>query len=106
MRQQQLDQISRAISQRQEQRCATVDLPMVDVGAVLQQLARCSRFAQAYCREERRLAVFIRQLQVGALLNQQIDDVTIVKLNSAAQWRFCFRSVAVRLQKVPLLVIM
>ena len=84
IRQQQLDHISRATSQRREQRRTTVDLPMVDVGAVFEQLARCSRVTQAHCCEQRRLTVVILQFQVGAVLDQQLDDVMIVKLNSAA----------------------
>ena len=82
--QQQLDHVSTARSERFEQCRSTVDLPVVDVGAVREQLARCSRVVQAYRREERRLTVVILQLQVCAVLDQELDDVTIVELNSAA----------------------
>ena len=59
---------------------------MVDVGAVLKQLTRCCRVVQARCCEQRRLAVVIYQvLEVGAVLDQQLDDVTIVELNSVVQ---------------------
>ena len=74
---------------------------MVDVGAVLKQLTRCSRVAQAHCCKQRRLAVVIRQFQVGAVLNQQVNCVTIVKLNSAAQARFsCWSMIRTGLQTV------
>ena len=76
---------------------------MVDVGAVLKQLTRCSRVAHAYSSEQRRLAncskLLRRLLHVGAVLHQQLDDVTIVKHNSAAQWRFGSRAAATNLQK-------
>ena len=101
--QQQLDHVSTARSERFEQCRSTVDLPVVDVGAALKQLACGSRVAHAYSREQRRLAVVVHQLfQLGAVLNQQLDDVTIVKDNSAAQWRFGSRAAATNLQKMHL----
>ena len=86
VRQQQLDHILVARSQRFEQRRSTVDLPMVDVGAVLEQLTRRSLVTHAHCCEQRRLTVVIHRLvQVGAVLDQHLDDIMIVELNSASQ---------------------